>query len=102
MEQYLPHIFVLNIFLTFTDATIGYHAAPTLSQIGAGDDVNAEWAIRGVRTLLAAVVAIYMFFNCLVFFDPRPLLLISVTLVIICDIVAQVVLSLKIKKHKEQ
>lgn len=102
MDAYLPYIFISNIMLTFIDATLGYHAAPTLARLGASDEAGAEWATRGVRKLLAAVVALYMYFNCLAFFDQKPLLLLIVTGVIVVDIVAQLMVSGKIRSRKEE
>ena len=102
MDAYLPYIFISNIFLTFIDATIGYHAAPTLARLGASDEAGTEWAIRGVRKVLAAVVALYMYFNCLAFFDNKPSLLFIVTGVIVVDIVAQLVVSGKMRSRKER
>ena len=102
MSDYLIYLFTVNIFLVFVDATIGYYAAPMLARLGGNDDETTASATRGVRTLLAAVVALYMFFNCLAFFHVKPLLLLLVTGVIVVDIVAQIVLTLKMGRRKEQ
>jgi len=102
MDAYLPYIFVGNIFLTFIDATIGYYAAPTLARIGAGDEAGIEWATQGVRKLLAAVVALYMFFNCLAFFNRKTLLLLIVTGVIVLDIVCQLMVGRRLRDHQKQ
>lgn len=102
MDPYLIYIFVGNIFLTFVDATIGYHTAPTLARIGASDEEGVEWATRGVRKLLAGVVALYMFFNCLAFFNGRPLLLVIVSGVVVLDIVCQIVLARKMGDRQNQ
>ena len=102
METYLPYIFISNIILIFIDATIGYHAAPTLARLGGGDEAGTEWAISGVRKLLAGVVALYMYFNCLAFFDEKQWLLLLVTGVIVLDIVAQIMVSGKMRSRKEQ
>ena len=95
MDLHLPYIFVANIFLTFVDATIGYYAAPAITRLGGGDETDAEWAVRGVRKLLAGVVALYMFFNCLAFFDHKPWLLYFVSAVLAVDIVAQLIICRK-------
>ena len=103
MDAYLPYLFISNIFLTFIDATIGYHAAPTLARLGAADEAGIEWAIQGVRKLLAGVVALYMFFNCLAFFNQKSLLLLVVTSVGVLDIVCQLMVSRKLRdRQKEQ
>ena len=101
MDAYLPYIFISNIFLIFIDASIGYHAAPTLVRLREADEEDKDWAIRGVRKLLAGVVALYMFFNCLVYFDQKPLLLLMVTAVIVFDIVAQLLVCGKMRDQKE-
>ena len=103
MDSFLPYIFISNIFLTFIDATIGYHAAPVLARIGASDQEGIEWATQGVRKLLAGVVALYMFFNCLAYFNGRTLLILIVTSVIVIDIVCQLLVSRKLRdQQKEQ
>jgi len=101
MDAYLPYIFISNIFLTFIDATIGYCAAPTLARLGASDEDGVEWAVQGVRKLLAGVVALYMFFNCLAYFNEKPLLLVIVTSVIVLDIVCQLVVNHKLRQRQK-
>ena len=101
MDAYLLHIFSANFLLIFIDASIGYHAAPTLVRLREADEADKDWAIRGMRKLLAAVVALYMFFNCLVYFDRKPLLLLVVTGVIVFDIAAQLLLCGKMRDQKE-
>lgn len=98
MEINLQLIFFGNIFLTFIDATIGYHAAPLLARLGTHDEAGIEWAVQGVRKLLAGVVALYMFFNCLAFFNEKPLLLLIVTAVVVLDIVCQLAVSRKVRE----
>lgn len=101
MDAYLSYIFISNIFLTFIDATIGYCAAPTLARISASDEEGIEWATQGVRKLLAGVVALYMFFNCLAYFNARTTLLLIVTSVIILDIVCQLMVSRRLRDHQK-
>lgn len=101
MDAYLPFVFICNIFLTFLDATIGYYAAPTLARIGASDEAGVEWATQGVRKLLAGVVALYMFFNCMAYFNQKTLLLMIVTSVIVLDIVCQMAVSRKLRGHQK-
>lgn len=102
MEHYLQHIFVLNIFLVFIDATIGYYAAPSLALLADAAEDAADNAVRGIRSLLAVVVALYMFFNCSAFFNANHPLLLLVTGVVGVDIVAQLVLRFRMKRRKEQ
>lgn len=102
MEPYLPMLFIGNIVLTFIDATVGYHAAPVLALLGGNDEEDTERTVRGVRKLLAAVVALYMFFNCFAFYNQKPLLLLVVTGVIVLDILAQALIGGKMSKRKGQ
>lgn len=95
MEPHLTYIFVLNIFLTFIDATIGYYAAPSLTMLTGNREEDAEHAVRGLRKLLAWVVTLYMFFNCLGYFDQKPWLLYFTTAVLAVDITAQIVIFRK-------
>lgn len=101
MDPYFPYIFISNVFLTLADATIGYHAAPTLIRLGTTDEESAVRTLHGMRTLLAGVVAIYMFCNCLAFFNRQPFFLLVVTGIIVLDIVAQLVVSGKMRNRKE-
>ena len=100
MDPFLPYIFILNVFLTLVDATIGYHAAPLLVRLGATNDEDAGQAVRGVRKLLTVVVALYMFFSCLAFFRGQPVFLLVVTTVIVVDIVAQLAISRKMRMRE--
>lgn len=100
MEPYLPYIFVGNIFLVFIDATIGYHAAPALSLLAGNDGEGAERAVVGVRKLLAWVVTLYMFFNCLAYFDRKPWLLYFTSAVLFVDIAAQLIILRRMAGHK--
>jgi hypothetical protein len=54
-----------------------------------------------VRKLLAGVVALYMFFNCLAYFNDKPLLLLIVTSVIVLDIVCQLMVSRKLRDQQK-
>ncbi|MBJ6750407.1 hypothetical protein [Geomonas anaerohicana] len=91
----LTYAFVANIFLTFIDATVGYYAAPALAALVGSDADGAEESVRGIRRLLSAVVALYMFFNCLAYFDGIPWLLYCTTAVLAVDITAQMVIFRK-------
>lgn len=100
MKIYLELVFFGNIFLVFIDATIGYYAAPILARLGTRDEAGIEWAVKGVRKLLAGVVALYMFFNCFAFFNGKPLLLLIVTSVVVLDIVCQLAVSRKLRERQ--
>lgn len=95
MDLHLTYIFVANIFLTFIDATVGYHAAPALALLAGNDEDDRERTSRGVRKLLSWVVTLYMFFNCLAYFDRVPWLLYFTSAVLAVDITAQVVIFRK-------
>lgn len=95
MDLQLSYIFVLNIFLTFIDATIGYYAAPALALLVGTDEEGGERTIRGVRRLLSWVVTLYMFFNCLAYFDRIAWLLYFTSAVLAVDITAQLVIFRK-------
>lgn len=101
MEPYSSYIFLSNVFLTLADATVGYHAAPSLARLTAIDEESTLQAVRRVRSLLAGVVAVYTFFNCLAFFNRQTFFLLAVTGVIILDIVAQLVVSGRMRDRKE-
>lgn len=58
-----------------------------------------ESAAKTIRTMLALVVALYSFFSCLAYFRQKPLLLLIVTAVIVADIVAQIIVSRKMKNR---
>lgn len=98
MEPYLTYIFVLNIFLTFVDATIGYYAAPALGRLAGNEE--PERTARGIRRLLAWVVTLYMFFNCLGYFEQKPWLLLFTSMVLAVDITAQFFIFRKMSGRK--
>jgi hypothetical protein len=86
MEQYILHIFVMNWVLVIVDAALGYHVAPLLVQMR---DKPAENGPQMIRRLLTAMVALYMFFNCLAYFQGKLLLLLLVSGIVVLDIVFQ-------------
>ncbi|MBJ6800485.1 hypothetical protein [Geomonas propionica] len=100
MDQLFTYLFVVNIFLTFIDATVGYHAAPAIALLAGSGEEEAEHTARGIRRLLSWVVMLYMFFNCLAFFDRIPWLLYGTAAVLAVDIAAQVVIFLKMTGNK--
>ena len=94
MEQYHLLIFILNILMVLLDAAIGYHFAPRLLA-GMGEADAVESGVRTTRRLLPVVVALYMFFNCLGYFQGRTVYLLSVNGLILVDIVLQLLLRRK-------
>ncbi|WP_026840804.1 hypothetical protein [Citrifermentans bremense] len=94
------YIFVANIFLIFLDATVGYHAAPSITLLAGGGEQAGEEAVRGVRRLLAWVVALYMFFDCLAFFGQRWWLLYFTTAVLAVDVAAQLFIVRKMMNRR--
>ena len=100
MEPLHGYIFVANIFLIFIDATVGYHAAPALTMLAGGEEPDAERAVRGVRKLLAWVGTLYMFFNCLAYFDQKPWLLYFTSAVLAVDIAAQLIIFRKMADRR--
>lgn len=99
MDLYLGYIFALNVALTLVDAAIGYYAAPALTRIAGMDGPDAEGTVPHVRRLLAAVVALYMFFNCLAFFGQKQWLLFFVSAVLAVDIAAQLIICRKMSSR---
>ncbi|AJE04782.1 hypothetical protein GPICK_02165 [Geobacter pickeringii] len=84
-------LFLANLFLILVDASIGYHVAPALMRRFAPDPDTVELSVRGMRTMLGAVVALYMFFNCLGYFRYSMLTLAVVGGVVLIDMAAQLV-----------
>jgi ABC-type siderophore export system fused ATPase/permease subunit len=98
MDRYFPHWFAINALLVLCDAALGFHIAPLLSRFGKGDPDSQPLAASAIRRLLALMVAIYMFFNCLAYFRGNSTLLVLVTIVVILDILFQLVLQWKVKR----
>lgn len=90
---YLP-IFIVNSLMILVDASLGYYFAPQL--LSGVDDAEAmESGIKTTRKLLSAVVALYMFFNCLGFFQKRSAYLFAVSGLILLDLGLQFFLHRK-------
>lgn len=83
MEQYQLFIFVANIPLILIDAALGYHMAPRL--LSGYEEELAQSAVKTTRSLLAAVVALYMFCNCLGYFQGSTPYLLLVTGLVLID-----------------
>jgi len=81
---HLP-LFLLNIILVLLDASLGYHLSPRLLA-GVAEPEAAGDALRATRGLLPVIVALYMFFNCLGYFQARTLVLMTVTGLLLADL----------------
>lgn len=94
MEPYYLPIFIFNILMILVDAALGYHFAPRLLA-GMGEPETVEAGVRTTRKLLPAIVALYMFFNCMGYFQGRTAYLLSVSGLILVDLVLQLLLRRK-------
>ncbi len=84
-------LFVANIVLIIMDASIGYHVAPDLMRLAPGDGAEpVDASVRSMRRMLAGVVTLYMFFNCLAYFRHETSLMLIVTALILFDLGGQV------------
>jgi len=94
VEQYHLPIFIFNTLLVLADTALGYHLAPRLL---AGMDAPeaVESGVRTTRGLLPVVVALYMFFNCLGYFQGRTTWLLAVSALLLVDIALQLWLRRK-------
>lgn len=95
---HLP-LFLLNFLLVLLDASLGYLTIPRLlSSLALDDPETAESGVRSTRRLLPVIVALYMFFNCLGFFQQRTAYLVAVTGLLLADLALQMLLRRKAKR----
>ena len=94
MEQYHLPIFIINTLMVLVDTALGYHLAPRLLA-GMDEPEAVETGVRTTRGLLPAVVALYMFFNCLGYFQGRTVYLLAVSSLVLLDMVLQLWLRRK-------
>lgn len=94
MEQYHLLIFIVNTLLVLAGTSLGYHLAPRL-MAGVGEPEAVEAGVRTTRRLLPVIVALYMFFNCLGYFQGRTAYLLAVSGLILVDITLQLLLRRK-------
>jgi len=94
VEQYHLPIFIINTVLVLVATAIGYHLAPRLLA-GMDEPEAVEAGVRTTRFLLPAVVALYMFFNCLGYFQGRTAYLLSVSALVLVDLALQLWLRRK-------
>jgi hypothetical protein len=88
VEQYHFPIFIFNTVMVLVDTALGYHLAPRL--LAGMDEAEAvESGVRTTRGLLPVVVAIYMFFNCLGYFQGRTVYMLSASGLILVDMALQ-------------
>jgi uncharacterized protein YneF (UPF0154 family) len=99
----LLSLFVLNILLVLIDASLGYHLAPRLLRNPDPDEPEQnESAVRTVRGMLTILVALYMFFNCLGYFNDNRDLMLIVTAMIVFDLGGQAYLRHRSGRKDEQ
>jgi len=91
MEPYYLPLFLLNCILILLDAAMGFLTAPRLLA-GLGDHEAGEAGVRSARKLLSVVVALYMFFNCIGYFQARSGYLTAVTGLVLLDMALQLFL----------
>ena len=94
MEQYHLPIFIINTLMVLVDTALGYHLAPRLLA-GMDEPEAVETGVRTTRGLLPAVVALYMFVNCLGYFQGRTVYLLAVSSLVLLDMVLQLWLRRK-------
>ena len=94
MEQYYLPIFILNTVMVLVDTALGYHLAPRLLA-GMDEPEAVESGVRTTRKLLPVVVALYMFFNCLGYFQGRTVYLLAVSGLVLVDMALQLLLRRK-------
>jgi len=94
MEPYHLPIFIINTLLVLVDTALGYHLAPRLLA-GMDEPEAVESGIHTARGLLPVVVALYMFFNCLGYFQGRTAYLLTVSGLVLVDMALQLWLRRK-------
>jgi hypothetical protein len=94
VEQYHLAIFIFNTLMVLADTALGYHLAPRLLA-GMDEQEAVEAGVRTTRSLLPVVVALYMFFNCLGYFQGRTSWLLAVSVLLLVDMALQLWLRRK-------
>ena len=94
MEQHHLAIFIFNTLMVLADTALGYHLAPRLLA-GMDEPEAVEAGVRTTRGLLPVVVALYMFFNCLGYFQGRTTWLLAVSALLLVDMALQLWLRRK-------
>jgi hypothetical protein len=88
VEQYHLPIFIFNTLMVLADTALGYHLAPRLLA-GMDEPEAVEAGVRTTRSLLPVVVVLYMFFNCLGYFQGRTTWLLAVSALLLVDMALQ-------------
>ena len=94
MEQYHLLIFIFNTLMVLADTALGYQLAPRLLA-GMDEPEAVEAGVRTTRGMLPVVVALYMFFNCLGYFQGRTACLLAVSGLVLVDLALQLWLRRK-------
>jgi hypothetical protein len=94
MEEYNLPIFIINTVVVLANTALGYHTAPRLLA-GMGEPEVIEAGVRATRRILPFVVALYMFFNCLGYFQGRTAYLYAVSGLVLVDMALQLILRRK-------
>ena len=94
MEQYHLPIFIFNTLMVLADTALGYLLAPRLLA-GMDEPEAVEAGVRTTRGLLPVVVALYMFFNCLGYFQGSSVYLLAVSGLVLVDMALQLLLRHK-------
>jgi len=94
VEQYHLPIFIFNTLTVLGVTALGYHLAPRLLA-GMDEPEGVEAGVRTTRGLLSVVVALYMFFNCLGYFQGRTACLLGVSGLLLVDMALQLWLRRK-------
>lgn len=93
-------LFSGNLLLVIVDAALGWHVAPQLMRRARGEEPGGEPGSGGIPPLLAFMVALYMFLNCLGWFRRSMPLLIVVSCLALVDIIAQLVVRRRLRREK--
>jgi hypothetical protein len=94
LEQYHLLIFICNTLMVLGVTSLGYHLAPRL--LGGMDEPEAvEAGVRTTRGLLPLVVVLYMFFNCLGYFEGNTSYLLGVSALVLVDGLLQLLIRHK-------
>ena len=102
MDTVYLYAFVLNVVLALCDASMGYHLAPVIGRVVAGDNEEAERTTRVMRKLLSGVVVLYVFLNCIAYSRKSLIFLLVVTAIIVLDMVGQLLVRHKfIRKMRD-
>jgi hypothetical protein len=94
VEEYHLPIFICNTVMVLVVTALGYHLAPRLLS-GMDEPEAIESGIRTTRNLLSLVVALYMFFNCLGYFEGRTAYLLGVSGLLLLDLALQLLMRRK-------